>query len=52
MNIEIRPYIVQKLNQQYKTSDFRSNMTAKEIVNCAEYALRKANDMVDYQLTS
>lgn len=43
---------MERLNQQYKTQDFRPNMSAKELIQCAENAMRSNLDIINYELNS
>lgn len=43
---------MERLNQQYKTQDFHGQMSAKELVQCAEHAMRRNLDIINYELTT
>lgn len=34
MILELRPEVIHKLNQQYKTFEFQANLTAKGLIKC------------------
>ena len=52
MKLSLRNEVVERLNSQYKTPDFRPQMSVKELVQCAENAMRSNLDIINYELNS
>jgi hypothetical protein len=50
MSLELRAEVVDALNLQYKTRNFQPLMTPKDIILCAEVAMRANIDIIDYEL--
>lgn len=50
MSLELRAEVIDALNLQYKTRNFQPLMTPKDIILCAEGAMRANIDIIDYEL--